>query len=142
MIDHVIEDLKCFRENIDHELDDWYSVAQKMITAVGKRESKPRTTKYFSAHRDNAPRDDIKSYWQRRSVAVPVMDNLIPKLTERMSDCSHASLFMLLPFVMFSHNDETYGKKLQEIFLGLEINYATRKDFLQEVQKPRKHLSV
>ena len=35
MIDQVLEDFKCFRENIDHEFDHWYSMAQKMITAVG-----------------------------------------------------------------------------------------------------------
>ena len=108
----------------------------------GGKESKPKTTKCFSAHRD-VPIDDIKSYWPK-SVAVPVMDNLIAQLTERLSDRSHASLFMLLPAVMFSHNDEIIKKKLQEIanILGLETNYATRKDFLQEMEKPRKHLPV
>ena len=110
----------------------------------GGKESKPKTTKCFSAHRDNVPSDDIKSYW-RKSVAVPVMDNLIAQLAERLSDRSHASLFMLLPAVMFSHNDEIIKKKLQETannILGLETNYATRKDFLQEMEKPRKHLPV
>ena len=73
------------------------------------------------------------------------MDNLIAQLAERLSDRSHASLFMLLPAVMFSHNDEIIKKKLQETannILGLETNYATRKDFLQEMEKPRKHLPV
>ena len=110
----------------------------------GGKESKPKTTKCFSAHRDNVPSDDIKSYW-RKSVAVPVMDNLIAQLAERLSDRSHASLFMLLPAVMFSHNDEIIKKKLQETannILGLETNYATRKDFLQKMEKPRKHLPV
>ena len=45
MIDQVIEDLKYFRGNINHEFDHWCSMVQKMITAVGKRESKPKTTK-------------------------------------------------------------------------------------------------
>ena len=52
----------------------------KMIIAVGEKESKPRTTKCFSAHTDNVPSDHIKSYWQR-IVAVTVMDNLIAQLT-------------------------------------------------------------
>ena len=67
------------------------------------------------------------------------------QLTERLSDCSHASIFMPLPSVMFSHNDEIFEKKLRQIgknILGVEINYATRKDFLQEMEKPRKHLPV
>lgn len=60
MIDQVIEDLKYFRKNINHEFDHWSSMAQKMITAVGERKSEPRTKKCFSAHRDNVPSDDIK----------------------------------------------------------------------------------
>ena len=47
MIDQVIEDLKYFRKNINHEFDHWSSMAQKMITAVRERKSKPRTTKFF-----------------------------------------------------------------------------------------------
>ena len=45
MIEQVIDDLKYFRENIDHIFDHWYSMAQKMTPAVGGKESKPRTTK-------------------------------------------------------------------------------------------------
>ena len=60
-------------------------MTQKMITAVGGKESKLRTTRCFSAHRDNVPSDDIKSFW-RRIVAVPFMDNLIAQLIERLSD--------------------------------------------------------
>ena len=63
MVDQVIEDLKFVRENIDHEFDHEYSMAQKMITTVGGKESKPRTTKCFSTHRDNVPSDDNKPYW-------------------------------------------------------------------------------
>ena len=73
------------------------------------------------------------------------MDNVIAQLTERLSDRSHTSLSMLLPSVMFSHNNEIVEKKLPKIgknFLGLEINYATRKDFLYEIEKSRKHLPV
>ena len=106
--------------------------------------SKPRTTKCFSAHRDNVPSDDIKSYW-RRIAAVPVMDNLIAQLIARVSDRLQTSLFMLLPSLMFSHDDEIFEKILREIgknFWGFEINYAIRKEFLQEIEKPRKHLPV
>ena len=73
------------------------------------------------------------------------MDNLIAQPTERLSDHSHTSLFMLIPSVVFSHNGEIIEKKLQKICRnvpGLEINYAARKDFLQEIEKPRKHLPV
>ena len=62
------------------------------------------------------------------------MDNLIAQVTERLSDCS-------LPSVMFSHNNETFEEKFDN-FMGLAINYVTRKDFLQELEKPRKHLPV
>ena len=34
-------------------------MAQKMITTVGGEESRPRTTKCFSAYRENVPSDDI-----------------------------------------------------------------------------------
>ena len=73
------------------------------------------------------------------------MDNLIAQLTKRLSDRSHASLFMLLPSVMFSHNDEIFEKKVKETgknFLGSDINYAARKNFLQEIEKLRKRVPV
>ena len=59
IIDQVIEDLKYFRENIVYWFDHWFYMAQKMITTVGGEESKPRTTKCFSAYRENVPSDDI-----------------------------------------------------------------------------------
>ena len=52
---------------------------------------------------------------------------------------------MLLPSAMFSHNDEIFEKKVQETgknFLGSDINYAARKNFLQEIEKLRKRVPV
>ena len=43
------------------------------------------------------------------------MDNLIAQLIERLSDRLQTSLFMLLPSLMFSHDDEIFEKILQEI---------------------------
>ena len=62
------------------------------------------------------------------------MDYLIAQLIEVLSDRFHTTIFMLLPSIMFSHDDEIFQKKLQEIgkyFGGFEINYAISKEFLQ-----------
>ena len=47
MIDQVIEDLKYFRKNINHEFDHWSSMAQKMITAVRERKASPERQNNF-----------------------------------------------------------------------------------------------
>ena len=51
-------------------------------------------SKVFSTTSWNIAREDIKWCWQR-SVVVPVTDNLIVQLFERLSDLSRISIFIL-----------------------------------------------
>ena len=80
----------------------------------GGQESKPRTTNSFSTYTDNIPSNDIKEYW-RRTTAEPVMDKIIAQLEDRLGDCQHTNLFIVLPSVMLNCDIGVFEKKLQEI---------------------------
>lgn len=50
-----------------------------------------------------------------RSATVPVMDNLIAQLEERLSNHQQTNLIIVLPLVMLKCDIVVFEKKLQEI---------------------------
>ena len=50
-----------------------------------------------------------------RSATVPVMDNLIAQLEERLSNHQQTNLITVLPLVMLKCDIVVFEKKLQEI---------------------------
>ena len=101
MIDQVLSDLKDFKNNIGEEFSAWIKFAFDMGPSVGIDPDKPRTAKRWSNFKNNVPSTDNESYY-RRFIAVPVTDNLINNIKDRMADRSHTELFSLLPPVFLS----------------------------------------
>ena len=100
MIDTVIADLEAAKKDIDTRFHDWYTLAVEMGEAVGVKPSTPRLAKAWSRFRNSLPHENPEIYY-RRSIAIPVMDNLINDLRDRMKERSHVDTFALLPSVMF-----------------------------------------
>ena len=84
-----------------------------MAAFVGVDLEKPRTAKCWSCFRDNVPRTDCESYYGR-SIAIPVMDNLIYNLEDIIADKKRTEIFSLLPSVCLSEhfNLGNYTEKL------------------------------
>ena len=74
-----------------------------MAAFVGVDLEKPRTAKCWSRFRDNVPRIGCESYYGR-SIAIPVMDNLIYNLEDIIADKKRTDFFSLLPSVRLSEH--------------------------------------
>ena len=74
-----------------------------MAASVGVDLENPRAAKCWSRFRNNVPSTDCESYY-RQSIAIPVMNNLINKLKDRMADRKHTEIFSLLPTVCLSEH--------------------------------------
>ena len=90
MIDQIISDLKHTKRDIENEFKGWFKFATDMAAPVGVNPEKPRTAKCWSR-----TSTDCESYY-RLSIAVPVMDNIIDNLEDRMADRKHTEIFSLL----------------------------------------------
>ena len=127
MIDRVVSDLSDVKKNIENEFSGWYKFAVDMGASVGVQPNKPRTTKCWSKFRNNVPSTDFESYY-RRSIAIPVMDNLISDFVNRMADRSHTELFSLLPSVCLSKQfdfDNTVDDLIKNFGDDLKCNIPT-----------------
>ena len=102
-IDKVISDLKDTKRDIENEFKGRFKFATDMAASVGVDPENHRTVKCLSRFRDNIPSTDCESYY-RRSIAIPVMDNLINNLQDRMADRKHTEIFSLLPSVCLSEH--------------------------------------
>ena len=72
-----------------------------MAKTVVVEPSLPRAARCWSRYRNNVPGEDSETYYQR-SIAIPVMNDLITNLQDRMSDRNHTEIFALLPSVCLS----------------------------------------
>ena len=112
MIDQVISDLKDTKRDIEHEFKGWFKFATDMAASVGVDPEK-----CWSRFWDNVPSTNCESY-DRRSIAIPVMDNLINNLEDRIADRTHTEIFSILPSVCLSEhlNLDTSAEELIKHF--------------------------
>ena len=91
----------------------------------GIESSLPRTARCWSRYRNNIPGEDSETYY-RRSIAIPVMNDLVTNFQDRMSNRNHTEIFALLPSIFLSHDFdiEQSSAKLYELF-KTEFNLAT-----------------
>ena len=120
-----MSDLRGIQSNIDNEFKVWFSFAVDMAKSVGVEPSLSRTARYWSRYRNNVPGEDSETYY-RRSVAIPVMNDVVTNFQDRMSDRNHTEIFALLPLICLSPNFdiEQSSAKLYELF-KTEFNSAT-----------------
>ena len=64
---------------------------------------KPTAAKCWNHFRDNVPTNDCESSYLP-SIAIPVMDNLLNNLEDRMADRKHTAIFSILPSVCLSEH--------------------------------------
>ena len=64
-----------------------------MTKSIDVEPSLPRTARFWSRYRNNVPGEDSETYY-RRSVAIPVMNDLITIFQDRMSDRNHKEIFV------------------------------------------------
>ena len=121
MTDQVISDLKDAKRDIENEFKGWFKFATDMAASVGVDPKKSRNAKCWSCFRDIVPSTDCESYY-RQSIAIPVMDNHVNNLEDRMADRKHTKIFSLLPSVCLSElfNLHTSAEELIKHF-GDEI---------------------
>ena len=72
-----------------------------MAESVGVEPSFPRTGRCWRRYRNNVPGEDSETYC-RRSIAMPVMNDLITFFQDRLSDRNHTEIFALLPSIFLS----------------------------------------
>ena len=101
MINKVLSDLRDIQSNIDAEFKVWFTFAVEMAKTVVVEPSLPRAARCWSRYRNNVPGEDSETYY-RRSIAIPVMNDLITNLQDRMSDRNHTEIFALLPSICLS----------------------------------------
>ena len=125
MIDKVLSDLQGIQSNIDTEFKVWFTFAVDMAKSVGAEPSLPRTARCWSRCHNNVPGKDSETYY-RRSIIIPVMNDLITNFQDRMLDRNHTEIFALLPSIsLFPDFDiEQSSAKLYELF-KTEFNLAT-----------------
>ena len=76
----------------------WFTFAVEMAKTVVVEPSLPRAARCWSRYRNNVPGEDSETYY-RRSIAIPVMNDLITNLQDRMSERNHTEIFALLPSI-------------------------------------------
>ena len=101
MINKVLSDLRDIQSNTDVEFKVWFTFAVEMAKTVVVEPSLPRAARCWSRYRNNVPGEDSETYY-RRSIAIPVMNDLITNLQDRMSDRNHTEIFALLPSICLS----------------------------------------
>ena len=91
MIDKVLSDLWDMQSNIDTEFKVWFTFAVNMTKSVGVEPSLPRTARCWSRYRNNVPGENSETC-HRRSIVIPVMNDLITNFQDRMSDRNHTEI--------------------------------------------------
>ena len=135
-----MSDLLGIQSNINTEFKVWFTFAVDMAKSVGVKPSLPRTARCWSRYRNNVPGEDSETYYQR-SIAIPVLNDLIKNFLDRMSDRNHTEIFALLPSIYLSpdFDIEQSSAKLYEL-LKTEFNLVTPFTiFRNEVKRWLKH---
>ena len=140
IIDKVLSDLWDIQSNIDTEFKVWFTFAVNMTKSVGVEPSLPRTARCWSRYRNNVPGEDSE-LCHRRSIVIPVMNDLITNFQDQMSGRNHTEIYALLPSICLSpdFDIEQSSAKLYKLF-KTEFNLATPFTiFRSEVKRWLKH---
>ena len=132
----IVSDLMDYRRNIDKEFQIQYGFVAKTANSIGVEPSSFRITKCWSKY--------------KRSLAVPMLDDITYQIRDQTKDCSHFETFRLPPSVMFAKNystEESYEilltKFKNEMFdEGLHFRYELKilyKMWSQKIAKRRKN---
>ena len=117
MIDTVLSDLRDIQSNIDTEFKVWFTLAVDIAMSVGVEPISSRTSRCCGRYCNNVPGEDNETYY-RRSIVIPVMNDLIKNFQDRISDRNPAEIFVLLPSICLSpdFDIEQSSAKLYELF--------------------------
>ena len=74
-----------------------------MTATVGVDPEKSTAAKCWNRFRHNVPTTDCESSYLS-SIAIPVMNNLINNLEDRMADRKHTAIFSILPPICLSEH--------------------------------------
>ena len=129
-----IEDMKYVRENIDNEFDQIFKQTGRMAIKLDVQPSLPRRVAR-QMHRNTVSADTPKEYF-KRSLTIPLLDNIIYELEFCFNDLSERSskLLFLVPAVIskienpdFSEFSDFYRDDLpSKDVLDLEIKLWRR----------------
>ena len=111
-----------------------------MAKSFGVEPSLLRTARCWSRYYNNVPGEDSETDY-RRSIAIPVINDLITNFQGWMSDRNHTKIFALLTSICLSpdFDIEQNSAKLYELF-KIEFNWATPFTiFRGEVKRWLKH---
>ena len=130
MTDKVLSDSWDIQWNIDSEFKVWFTkvwftFAVDMAKSVGVEPSLPMIGRCWSCYCNNVPGEDNETYY-RRSIVIPVLNDLITNFKDRISDWNHTEIFALLPSIYLSPDFDIgqISAKLNELFKS-EFNLAT-----------------
>ena len=116
-VDQVLTQLKSFRDNMDEVFEEWYDFAKNMGAKVGVEPSMPRIAPCWSRYRNNVCNDGPLDYY-KKAIAIPVIDDLLNNLTERMKDRNLVDLFVILPSILVNKtlNLKSIAKEIYDKF--------------------------
>ena len=98
MIDKVLDDMDAIRKDMDNRWDEWFSFAVQTDRVAA---SVPKNISCWSQFHKNGHNNGPSTFF-KRTIAIPVLDNLISELCKHLSDRKHVETFALLPLVMFN----------------------------------------
>jgi len=110
----VKESLQDVRNNIDDHYSQWFRQAEQMCEVVGVTPSMPRLCKR-QRNRDNTPAENPAEY-NRRIVAIPILDHLIAELNMRFSSLHQKAMqgLSLIPSILVNLTPAEGKKTLLE----------------------------
>ena len=105
MIDATIDRLKGYRNDIDHEFQEWFHAATTLVESAGGVVSQPRVSGR-QQHRNNSPAETPEAYY-RRNVAIPFLDHLLKEMETRFDQSSRTCsvIFKLIPKLLLAVDD-------------------------------------
>ena len=105
-----------YRNNVDLKHDEWYNEALLLAQQFDIAEKKIRTTKR-QMHRDNQP-TSTPSELYKRSLTIPLLDQLLNDLKTRFSDnslVSYYGLYLLPSKIVSMERDRRNGKPVKSL---------------------------
>lgn len=114
-INNILQVFKDLRENVDLNHDQWFAEVEQLGRSIGTELSLPRICGR-QAHRSNVPSNTPKEYY-RRTITIPLLDNIISEITSRFSKHQQTAVngLLLVPSILVTRSLADITTVLNEV---------------------------